>query len=234
VDFHGGFENIQIARLGTLIREANKYFTPFEDPLICDLGLHHWLRSEREESYSDWLAWVFRQFGTWRSVGEVLGCDSHANNSAVVVAREVSISYQDESGIGRLDLVISDESAQRCVVEVKTQPFEQGDLEKHRFYKSSRDVAPDCEWVFIAIEDQDCELHGFRFVSWSDVCLRLRRLTPDLMRAKGLPVCAMTLAFLAAIEQNVLKLGALRGASRARIVKTALYLQRFLAEVPIS
>jgi ABC-type polysaccharide transport system permease subunit len=54
------------------------------------------------------------------------------------------------------------------------------------------------------------------------------------MRAKGLPVCAMLLAFVAAIEQNVLKLGALPNASRARIVKTALYLQRFLSEVSIS
>ena len=234
VNFHGGFENSQIARLGALISEANIYLTPFEYPLTCDLGLHRWLRSEREESYSDWLAWVLRQYGTWRAVGALLGCDPAAKGGSVVVDREVSISYLDESGIGRLDLVVSDESAQRCVVEVKTRPFEQGDLEKHRLYQSSRDVAPDCEWVFIAIEEQDCDLHGFRFVSWSDVCIRLRSLAPDLMRAKGLPVCAMTLAFVAAIEQNVLKLGALPNASRARIVKTALYLQRFLAEVSIS
>jgi hypothetical protein len=124
-------------------------------------------------------------------------------------------------------LVVGDESSQRCVVEVKTQPFEQADLEKRRLYKSSRDVAPDCEWVFIAIEDQDCELHGLRFVSWSDVCIRLCRPAPDLMRAKGPPVCAMVLAFVAAIEQNVLKPGVLPNVSRAKIVKTALYLQRF-------
>ena len=28
------------------------------DPLLCDLGLHHWLANKREESYSDRLAWV--------------------------------------------------------------------------------------------------------------------------------------------------------------------------------
>src|ERR1019366_3449827 len=109
VNFHGGFENIQIARLGALISEANKYLTPFEYPLTCDLGLHRWLRSEREESYSDWLAWVFRQYGTWRAVGALLGCDPAAKGGSVVVDREVSISYLDESGIGRLDLVVSDE-----------------------------------------------------------------------------------------------------------------------------
>ncbi len=31
------------------------------DPLLADAGLNRWLREEREEAYSDWLAWIFEQ-----------------------------------------------------------------------------------------------------------------------------------------------------------------------------
>src|SRR5580700_121123 len=31
------------------------------DPLVVDAGLNRWLREDREEAYSDWLAWIFQQ-----------------------------------------------------------------------------------------------------------------------------------------------------------------------------
>ncbi len=43
------------------------------DPLLCDLGVHRWLESDREESYSDWLAWVLEQLDHASVVTRVLG-----------------------------------------------------------------------------------------------------------------------------------------------------------------
>ena len=43
----------------------------FPDPLLCDLGMHRWL--EKENSYSDWLAWVLERLHDAKAVLKVLG-----------------------------------------------------------------------------------------------------------------------------------------------------------------
>ena len=58
---------------------ANKHFeealagsdsqlTPLSDPLRLNLGEHRWLSKDRENSYSDWLAWILQGM----SVTEIL------------------------------------------------------------------------------------------------------------------------------------------------------------------
>src|ERR1039457_7173919 len=34
--------------------------SPLSDPLALNLGAHRWLSADREESYSDWLAWILQ------------------------------------------------------------------------------------------------------------------------------------------------------------------------------
>lgn len=55
------------------ILEISRDQLKFTDPLLCDLGLHRWLAKDREEAYSDWLAWVLEQLGDTDAVFRVLG-----------------------------------------------------------------------------------------------------------------------------------------------------------------
>jgi hypothetical protein len=48
------------AELRSLFEYSNKLLSPLCDPLLMDLGMHRWLRAEREEAYSDWLHWVLK------------------------------------------------------------------------------------------------------------------------------------------------------------------------------
>ena len=45
------------------------------DPLVCDLGVHRWLSAEREESYSDWLAWALERLKDAAAVLRLLGIE---------------------------------------------------------------------------------------------------------------------------------------------------------------
>ena len=52
------FAKAQEACLADLILRSNAHLKPLTDPLATDFGTHRWLRGEREEAYSSWLAWI--------------------------------------------------------------------------------------------------------------------------------------------------------------------------------
>jgi hypothetical protein len=55
-------------RLDGLLTASGELFPGLGDPLRRDLNVsdHRWLRDDREESYSDWLAWIIRQQGDFQ------------------------------------------------------------------------------------------------------------------------------------------------------------------------
>ena len=53
------------------LRTSNQVLSPLEDPLWTDCGLHRWLHGSREETYSDWLAWILQGFENAAQVFEV-------------------------------------------------------------------------------------------------------------------------------------------------------------------
>src|SRR5689334_2146074 len=42
------------------LAKSDYHLTPLRDPLALNLGEHRWLSEDREESYSDWLAWILQ------------------------------------------------------------------------------------------------------------------------------------------------------------------------------
>jgi hypothetical protein len=45
-------------RLRHLLDRSTQYLAPLGEPLLVDFGAHRWLKPQREEAYSDWLAWI--------------------------------------------------------------------------------------------------------------------------------------------------------------------------------
>ena len=47
--------------LQALLQRSHALLLPFGEPLALNFGLNRWLSGAREEAYSDWLDWLFRQ-----------------------------------------------------------------------------------------------------------------------------------------------------------------------------
>jgi hypothetical protein len=82
----------------TLLGKSNEFLASLSDPLTCDLGLHAWLRPQREESYSMWLQWSLQQLKYGDLIGALnLRANPRDDTAAIEVRREVQISYRDGS-----------------------------------------------------------------------------------------------------------------------------------------
>lgn len=60
---HRELSKTQAARLVKLIEKSDRRLRPLADPLRLTIADHRWLHPERnrEESYSDWLAWILNR-----------------------------------------------------------------------------------------------------------------------------------------------------------------------------
>jgi len=182
----------------------------FTDPLLCDLGLHRWLARDREEAYSDWLAWVLEQLRDAAAVLRVLGVQSpqlqSLGSEGYRVEREVYLKEGAPGYEGRIDLLIRFGKPERCLLGVEVKTWDES-YEKQRGYLASlRARCPDAVGVLVAIpEVPSAILFGFQLCRWEKVALALRR---EVAKSDGPDVIpAMMCGFIAAIEQNLLELG---------------------------
>jgi hypothetical protein len=198
------------ARLTQLYEDSKLRLFPLSDPLNVLFPLHRQLSSSREEVYSDWLQWILLQVADTRLIGRILGSPNWERFAGlpdpIEVEREVPVKHGHLDQTGRLDLVIRQGSPWLAVIEVKTRPFSEFDLEKHKGYVDSS--PPEADLIFLATEPPDdrMDLGGFRFLSWADVCVTLRAIAPRLLEPERILSTALILAFVGAVEQNLLGL----------------------------
>lgn len=86
---------------------------------------------------------------------------------------------------------------------MKTRAHNDSDLEKHKGYCESI-ASPETELIFLSVDQPDSDLFGFRFLSWADVCVTLRGTAPRLLAPEHILGAALILAFVGAVEQNLL------------------------------
>lgn len=202
-DLASAFGRSRWNELDAALKESNHFLSPLDDPLQCDLGLHDWLRPEREESYSMWLAWCLQHLSRSELL-QLLQLSELDCDEVFTVDREVAVEYEDAASTGRLDVVVYDGSRAVLIIEVKTKPYTEEDLEKQAEYARSR-VAREATLIFIAADVPDLELYGFRPIPWADICIGLRLSAPSIRGRHGVLPVAMVLAFVGAVEQNLLK-----------------------------
>lgn len=226
---HAVFAEARRSQLEGLLSKTNAVFQPLTDPLMTDFGAHRWLAREREETYSDWFAWVLEK--SPGSISRILGLSQDSLHERIQIEREIAVRYSNCDESGRLDLFLRSGTKQICIVEIKTQEYSQEDLVKQERYCKATGMSPDVQKVFVAIHDAGYDLCGFRFLSWADVCLRLRNLVPELIQSKEVVTAAMILAFVGAVEVNLLHLTASTGDTAYRVVKTVEHLERFIGGI---
>jgi hypothetical protein len=205
-DFYTMSQAVLAPLAGAYDRSKKRLF-PLSDPLDTRFPLHRQLSSDREEVYSDWLQWVLQQFSDPRSLEHILGSPNLARlanpDEPVSVDREITVEHGYAGQAGRLDLVLRQRSRRLIVVEVKTRAYAGADLEKHAGYTESID-SPETEFIFLAVNPPDTGLHGFRFLSWAEVCVALRAIARSQLGPDHVLSTALVLAFVGAVEQNLL------------------------------
>ncbi|HZD40998.1 MAG TPA: hypothetical protein VE131_09770, partial [Terriglobales bacterium] len=159
---------------------------------------------KREEAYSDWLEWVVQQAKAPYRVFRLFGLEppsSLTDDAPLDVKREVCIPHGHEDQEGRLDLVISFGGQAAIIVEVKKGDADDADTAKHAGYTESHSNA---KRVLLAVSAEELDYEGFEFRSWANVCIEMRLLAMELCKDRNTLAAAMVLAFVAAVEQNLL------------------------------
>ena len=125
------------------------------------------------------------------------------------VCRERVVPYGHTGHEGRLDILIDYEDLPLLVVEVKKGGAEQADVEKQEGYRRSlkerhpnRGLRP----VLLVTSAQEATSEGdFVVRTWGEVCVELRRMAAGELKSSVPRITvALILAFVAAVEQNLL------------------------------
>jgi hypothetical protein len=234
------FADQETLHLARLLDESDELLTPLTDPFRLSFRKHRWLDLERnrEESYSDWLAWLLTEMDSTTAVLRLFGLErtefgEQVQGEATHVTREEHI--RTDGGNKRLDIVIRFGEVGTLLIEVKVRAIEDAGgrdslpiyLEWLKKQKASRS-----RYYAILLVPGPVGLIGEEWdvQTWDQVSLRLRTQASGLGEpAHGTSLLsALLLCFAGAVEQNVLGLA---GPEMALVApQTALYLKRFLEE----
>jgi len=208
----------QVGELINLLHKSDALLKPLADPLWTDFGAHRWLSDDREEAYSDWLEWIVQKlepaaildlFAIKKLFPDEPYDDLLALAQArLVTKRDVCVPKAHPNQQGRLDLVIRIDDRAVLVVETKVGDADDCDTAKQIGYADWLQQQPGKKKYPILLAtngDSEKKYDGdFRLLIWSDVCLALRRLAVKLCAKEQVVLAAMMLAFVGAVEQNLL------------------------------
>lgn len=223
--------------LYNLLGKSNKVFAPLADPLSVDLGTHRWLQGSREENYSDWLIWIIQQLQfpelvfSLFNINEPQLLEKCSNAGSSQITREYYVEKGHEDQSGSIDIFIFYKDTAIIVVEVKKGDAESRDAEKEKGYKESiykrfsNLKKQYILFILLVTSGEKEEYDGFKKVIWSDVCLWLRRFVAH-DKDSNLITKALILAFVGAVEQNLLGIEKIGDAN-----KTIEHIEKFLKEM---
>jgi len=233
-----GWVESEARDLEDLLRQSDTLLAPFGDPLETDLGAHRWLEGQREENYSDWLAWVLRQIPAAERLFRLLGLPLPAS-LALWGAGTPRITRELPFEAGRLDIVIRYPDRALIVVEVKC-PGGEADYgaQLKRYGESLEGQSELCRKYLVLVTTQEgpSSLSGLHVRPWRQIACELRHLGCELRAANQWCAAAMTLAFAGAVEQNLLGLpsrpmAGIRSGRVWDVGKAVSHLMAFLAHV---
>ena len=202
------------ARLLESVNRSRAMLEPLGEPLLQDMGLHRWLRKDREEAYSDWLAWTLDCLPDVASCLRLFGVEAPntLGGAPFSTYRELPIRVQRNDGTAvkrRLDIVARCGEKVLLVVEAKVTDADSADTGKQKDYANwlEAERAEHKAAVLLACSGSRKVYEGdFHLWTWEDLAAELRKMIPVIQKRRGLPGGAMALAFVGAIERNLVGL----------------------------
>jgi hypothetical protein len=194
------------------------------------LGEHRWLAADREESYSDWLAWILQGISDSTEILRLFALSDEASGELPGPVGKIRREVWSEHGrtdievpIGKRGLLLIEVKIQNTGSELPSQ------LERYAQKVTDQHVGR-ALLVLLGTEapEPSLPLFEFKFTDWRTLCQRLRRYanrikSSDLLRA------AAILIFCGAVEQNLL--GFSGRPRRRRAMATVNYLHEWRCEV---
>jgi hypothetical protein len=231
-------ERMEVLKL--LLDQSGTRLNPLRDPLSMAFSLHRWMADEREEAYSDWLAWVLTELASPERIGWVLFGDPipeqlrHVKEPCTI-ERETPVPEGHEGHAGRLDCVVQFSREAIIVIEVKLTNADATDTPKQAGYSRwlEGQEAHFKKALLLATEGQSEDYKTFTLLRWKDVCQRLRRLLPELCCEHEIITAALIAGFVGAVEQNLLGVPSLTWVDRYRSNRRSPALQ-FLNRVDVA
>jgi hypothetical protein len=216
-------------RLQKALAASNAELEPLGDPLTLNLGEHRWLAADREESYSDWLAWILQGMPSSVDILQLFTLAAESKGYPVVsvgtIRREVSSEH------GRTDIEVPLGERGLLLIEVKVQnPGAELSMQLERYQQKVADLQVEHPLLVLLgteLPEPNLDLFGFTFTGWEMLCQRLRRYAKRLKESKLLRAAAV-LIFCGAVEQNLL--GFSGSPRRFRAMATLNYLQDWRSE----
>jgi hypothetical protein len=205
----------EAARLQAALRKSDYALKPLGEPLLVDFGLHRWLKKEREESYSDWLAWIINQLSDAPELVfqllHIHRADLSLNRGTPLtlsVDRETPVRLVPGESSRRLDLLIKYGTTGLYIIELKvTDPESADDIAKQRIYMDWLQAQHGIQHkkaVLVALEGEEKIYEGFELWPWHYLCVELRRIVGTRLLGEKPIVAALALAFVGAVEENLL------------------------------
>ena len=209
------------------IAASDAELSPLRDPLKLNLGERRWLSGHREESYSDWLAWILQGMS---GADELLPLFGLRDDCARQMSGKFSVQRELASESGRNDVVVRLGDRGLFIIEVKIAPTGKDlpdQLKRYQEWACNQGVVQKL-FALLGTVKPAHDIGPFVFTDWRTLCRRLRRYAngvkgSDLLRA------AAVLIFCGAVEENVAELSVRRGHFHA--MATVDHLSRWRREV---
>jgi len=216
------------------VQRSAKRLAPLGEPLMeLDFTEHRWVAGHREEAHSDWLQWILANAEPAELLC-VFGIDdpktiAACQGSNIVVLRECRVREGHEGSTGRLDLLVELGDEVLLIVEIKLGEAEDADTKKNAGYCHSVEAEDYRQrfksFVILVVDAEEETYFGFKPRLWKDVCIGFRLVAARLCRRGEMLKAGMILAYVGAVEQNMLKLQGMRHANE-NTVAAALALPR--------
>jgi hypothetical protein len=210
------------------LRCSDVELSPLRDPLGLPLGSHRWLSADREESYSDWLAWILQGIS---HAAEILPLFGRGDETAAEAFGQADhVEREGVSEYGRTDIEVRFGKQGLLLIETKVGLLS-SDLLKTQLKRyerwADRQRVERRLLVLLAPEEPEQNIAPFTFTDWRRLCCRLRQYANRAKNADLLHSAAI-LMFCGAAEQNLLGLSA--APRRFRAMATIDYLRGWSLE----
>jgi hypothetical protein len=215
-------------RLQDALVRSDEQLSPLGEPLNLNLGKHRWLSADREESYSDWLAWILQGISDSAEILPLFALGDEASGELLGPVGEIRREVWSEHGrtdvevpIGKLLLLIE--------VKVRNTGSELPSQLERYAQKISDQHVERALLVLLGTEAPEASLplSEFKFTDWRTLCQRLRRYANRIKGSDSLRAAAI-LIFCGAVEQNLL--GFSSHPRGLRTVATVAYLHEWRSD----
>jgi len=185
------------------LTQSNAELSPLRDPLALNLGGHRWLFADREESYSDWLAWILQGMAGAIEILPLFALGD--DNSGEALGRAEKVNREVSSEYGRTDVEVWFGERGLLLIEVKVHATSSDLPSQLERYERWAAIQPVRRRVFalLGTEEPKQNIAPFVFTDWRTVCQRLRRYA-NSMKSSDLLRAAAILIFCGAVEENLI------------------------------